>query len=354
MTLLAPPVPVLFEATWFDGVSAVAHPVLVGLSGRTLTVRDAHGRLLAREALAVVRMSDPYRHAPRLLALPGGATVEIADGAAFSRAAGRYGRPRGIAARIERQPWFGVGGLLVVLAVAILAYTHGIPFLAKVIAHALPQSIERKAGDELLRTLEGRQFGPTKLDEDRRRAIEARFAEAARRVAPDVAWRLEFRQAPGPGSVNAFALPGGTIVLLDGLVEKADDDQLLAVLGHELGHVAGRHVMRNIVQAVGVGLFAGLVWGDFAGVAANVPAALAVLDYSRDFEIEADDFAARFLEASGLTVEPYLRFLDVIASLEGRRMGFEMPEFTSTHPDTRWRAERLRKRLESTGGARRP
>ena len=100
-------------------------------------------------------------------------------------------------------------------------------------------------------------------------------------AAPGVDVRVEFRA----GEVNAFALPGGIIVVFDELVELAgDDERVLGVLGHELGHVVHRHSTRQLIQALGIAALAGVVWGDFSSVASNVPLILGVMRYGRAFE----------------------------------------------------------------------
>ncbi|MFN7433252.1 MAG: M48 family metallopeptidase [Betaproteobacteria bacterium] len=173
--------------------------------------------------------------------------------------------------------------------------------------------------------------------------MEQRFAQAAARFAPEVRYQLLFRRAEGPAGVNAFALPGGTIVLLDGLVQMLGDpavadDRILAVLGHELGHVARRHVLRRLLQTAAVSLAATVLWGDTAGLAANVPVLLSALSYSRDMEREADDFALAFLRANGMTPAPLIGLFQELEKLEGkdRRTGF-----LSTHPALGERSRRL-------------
>ena len=160
---------------------------------------------------------------------------------------------------------------------------------------------------------------------------------------PDVAYRLEFRSAEGPVGANALALPGGTIVLLDGLVAMThDDDALIGVLSHELGHVAGKHSLRQLLQSVGVGALAGLLWGDFSSVIANVPLTFGVLHYSRAFEREADEFALRVLRDNGISTHPLDDFFGEMDRRDREKGRAAPPAFLSTHPPTDERRQRLR------------
>ncbi len=98
-------------------------------------------------------------------------------------------------------------------------------------------------------------------------------------------------------SANAFALPDGLIVATDALVLNLNNDELEAVLAHEIGHVNERHGMRSFIQSTALGLFLILI-GDVSGFAA-IPLALTQSRYSRKAEQEADCFAARYLKQKG-------------------------------------------------------
>ncbi len=155
------------------------------------------------------------------------------------------------------------------------AYFAGVPAAAAWLAPRLPDGLEQRIGTEVLRELDSRMFTPSTLPDERRAAIVQRFAGMASAAAPQTSYRLEFRHLDGKRGVNAMALPGGTMIVLDGLVELVrDDDALMGVLAHELGHVAHQHSLRSLLQAMGVGALAGVVWGDFSSVVANVPARL--------------------------------------------------------------------------------
>jgi Zn-dependent protease with chaperone function len=338
-----------FAASLFDGTSPVARSVQLDVLGRELLLWSADETeprtLLGRAHVNAVRVSEPLAHAPRLLLWPDGKTVEVPTAPALTAALGEVGAPPSLVVRLQRAWPLTVAALGVLLVLLVVAYQHGIPLLARWAAFAVPAGVEQRIGAKLLQVLDERHFQPSEVAAFKRNQFAARFAVAAERAAPGVAYRLEFRASQGGSGFNAFALPGGTIVLLDGLVERADVTQIIGVLGHELGHVAHKHSLRNVLQAAGVGALAGLIWGDFAGVASNVPLALGVLSYSRDFEREADDFAVELLAANELPVQPLIDFFGLVSTIE---RGISVPNFLSSHPSTPERIERLKRGRKGT------
>jgi predicted Zn-dependent protease len=351
-----------FDALYFDGKQPLAQPVTVDVLGSQLLVWTAQRRLLHRVAVAQATLSEPFAHAPRLIDLGGGARVQVADSAGITAALGHAGWPPPLVARLQQRWPVALLALATLLALLAFGYLRGLPAAARWAAFALPPQIEQQLGDQVLELLDAQQLRPSQLDPAHQQRLRQRFAEMAQRAAPGVAHRLEFRtietpaneqtpregRDPSPRGINAFALPGGTIVMLDGLVLAAPgDDEVLAVLGHELGHVAHKHGMTHLIRAVGIGSVASLLWGDFAGAAANAPVLLGVLKYSRDAEREADAFAVDFLRASGLGVEPLLGFFDFVDKLQ-KKHGGAPPDFLSTHPATPERIERLRAERAAT------
>jgi Zn-dependent protease with chaperone function len=120
------------------------------------------------------------------------------------------------------------------------------------------------------------------------------------------AYRLEFRSGMG---ANAFALPGGTIVMTDGIVRQAKvfgmpDDALLGVLAHEMGHVAQRHTSRAVLQQGVLQTGMSLALGDVSGIFASSATLLTGLAYSRAHEVEADCFAIALMRHLGKSTKP--------------------------------------------------
>jgi predicted Zn-dependent protease len=144
--------------------------------------------------------------------------------------------------------------------------------------------------------------------------------------------------------VNAFALPGGEVFVLTGLLKRVgDDDGLLrAVLAHELGHAVLRHGVRSIARNAAFGIMLSFIVGDLDGTTATIIGGASQLDtlhYSRWMESEADEFGAELLKRSGHDPLDLARFLETLESAP-------VPELLSTHPDSKQRAKAIRERAK--------
>jgi Zn-dependent protease with chaperone function len=130
-------------------------------------------------------------------------------------------------------------------------------------------------------------------------------------------------------------------VVTDALVELThSDEEVLGVLTHELGHLHERHALRGLIQASVVGMLVAVWLGDVSTLATALPAFVLQAKYSRDFEREADEYAAAVLAANGLDTRA---LADVLARLERSAGGPGAPAglaaYLSSHPAT---AERIR------------
>jgi predicted Zn-dependent protease len=236
--------------------------------------------------------------------------------------------------------------LVFVIAALLLAgwgLLRGAGCAAEGIAGELPPSVDASIGKAAASSVAG-QFGEvdaTPEDDARARRL---FDEVVAALTPDERARLEALELHVLGSeqVNAFALPGGQVFVLTGLLRRAgdDDDVVRGVLAHELGHAVRRHGLRSIAREQAVGIALGLFFGgDDARIAALVQGAssLSSLAYSRSMEDEADAFAVELLARTGHDPSGLARFLEGLESQPG-------PELLSTHPDSAERARAVRER----------
>src|SRR5262249_35099226 len=107
---------------------------------------------------------------------------------------------------------------------------------------------------------------------------------------------------------NAYALPGGKVYLLDGLLQKAESpDEIAGVLAHELGHVHHRDSLRKIIQTGGTSFLIGLLFGDITGGSAVLFVGRSLFDasYSREQERDADAFAVGVMQKLGRSPKPF-------------------------------------------------
>jgi Zn-dependent protease with chaperone function len=112
--------------------------------------------------------------------------------------------------------------------------------------------------------------------------------------------------------VNACALPGGTVYLLDGLIQRARNvDEVAGVMAHELGHAQNRDGLRKIIQTGGSSFLIGLLFGDVTGGSTVLFTARSIVDasYSREAETRADGFTVKAMHGLGRSPRPMGEFL---------------------------------------------
>lgn len=142
--------------------------------------------------------------------------------------------------------------------------------------------------------------------------------------------------------VNAFAFPGGYIVVTSGLIRNSEKpEEVAAVLAHELTHVLERHGMRKLVRQAGLGLLIGIVFGDVSALSQlmELSSHLDSLSFDRSQENDADDGGIRILQAAGISPQHLAAFFNKIKALDS--MTGDIPEIFRTHPLTDERIKRV-------------
>jgi Zn-dependent protease with chaperone function len=230
-------------------------------------------------------------------------------------------------------------GVVVLLAVAL--YHYGVPFVARVAAEQIPTSALAAVSRDVVDALDGATFLPSALPQERQRRLTRDFNRLVTRSEHQ--YTLLFRRSAAIGP-NAMALPSGTIVVTDELVALARDDrELLGVLAHEAGHVERRHGLRLMLQHSALGLLAAWLAGDVTSLLGAAPAMLLQAKYSRDFERDADAYAADLLRAHGISPA---RLADLLERMEQVHPGSSsvVVAYVSSHPATPERLAYLRAR----------
>jgi len=159
----------------------------------------------------------------------------------------------------------------------------------------------------------------------------------------DFAYRFKAVQ---DNTVNAFAIPGGSVYIHTGLIKSAKNEHELAgVVAHEVNHVVARHGTRQMTQQYGYALVLQLVLGDNPGLIAQMATSLfgqaGSMAYSRGMESQADVLAVETMAKSGYDPNGMATFLGTLKGLQQESPG-KIAKFFSSHPDTGDRVQQVR------------
>ncbi len=245
--------------------------------------------------------------------------------------------------RDKRRRNLEILGLVALLVLVVLGARACLGYSADLLARNLPYSIDAKIGETAAEQMRAQYNLGKQPSEAQKERVQRIFDELLDSLAPA---DREVLSQPRVTVVvddtpNAFALPGGEVFVLTGLLDRVGDDdaQLRGVLAHELGHAVKRHGLRNLARSAALGIVLSLVLGtdDFMTTLIAGAAHLDSLSYSRGMESEADAFGTELMLKTGHDVEGLARFLESL----GRQ---PVPELLSTHPDPAERAEEIRAR----------
>ncbi|MDX5445868.1 MAG: M48 family metallopeptidase [Zoogloeaceae bacterium] len=329
------------EGHFSNGRQARADAALLRLEAGRLRVESVDGRaLIEPERAGEVKVSARLGRTPRHVTFRDGSCFSTDDNDGIDAMLGLRSRSgQGLVDRLESHWRFVAASVVATVAAVLIGVFWGVPAAARHVAFQLPASVGQEAERVAFEMLDRGAFEASRLDRAEQARLQALFAPVIERHAADLGIRVHFRDASKSFGANALALPGGSVVMTDQLVELArHDEELIAILAHEIGHIAERHALRRTVQTSALSLFALLVFGDVSSVpalAASIPVILTEMGYSRDFEREADLFAIRALHDSGI---PPQRLGDILSRLDPEHSG---SSYLSTHPPTPERIEMI-------------
>jgi metalloendopeptidase OMA1, mitochondrial len=222
---------------------------------------------------------------------------------------------------------------------AIVAACQQAPVTGRQQFILLPESQDAQMG------LQAYQEIKQESEISRNSELNRRVQRVGRRIAevsPHPEWDWEFTLFEND-EPNAFALPGGKVGVNTGLFRVAkNDDQLAAVMGHEVAHAIARHGAERmsqglLAQGLGAGAVLGGVNPQIVDVAAQAATLGVILPYSRTQESEADHIGLLYMAEAGYDPREAVELWRNFEALGGERP----PEFLSTHPSEGTRIERL-------------
>jgi Zn-dependent protease with chaperone function len=331
--------PVRWKAVFFDGRSAVRHDVSVGIEAQDLVIDGYGAGPVIWDAAKLVSHAPPRAGSRVVLSsrdMPD-TRLEVIDDA-FRRSILALAPHLTITAARGRRfrIWLGAG--LVAALGLVVVYLY-LPVASGVLAPLVPWSWQDKMGTALEAQLT-RKGG---LCDDKR----------ARTLLGGLVDRFEIRRDPSQPLqikiwrtklVNAFALPGGRVIVSTGLIGDAQGaDELAGVIAHELGHVVKRHPTQQMIRVFGLLPIISVFFGQSSGFAkqlSELGALLVILRYTRDAEREADTEARRLMARAHVDPGGLKRFFERQVEKQGKRTATGL-SFLSTHPALKKRISRL-------------
>ncbi|MFT7625347.1 MAG: putative Zn-dependent protease [Myxococcota bacterium] len=238
-----------------------------------------------------------------------------------------------------KEDWKKTAGLVLILAAVGWGLLFGGRWLAGEAVGWLPYDLDRGLGEA----------AADSMVEDSEVCTNPELLEAVGSIVAQLESGLDDEYKPlkvhvvQDEAINAFCLPGGYIFVLTGILDEIErPEELIGVLGHEIGHAVHRHGMKRIAKSV---WFQFLI-SQFSGgldIGGSVILNMLTMSFDRDQERQSDTYGLELMNRVGYSARGFPDFFD-------RLPDHGVPEWLSTHPDPGDRAEELRKQIEALSG----
>ena len=226
--------------------------------------------------------------------------------------------------------------------IGLSAYFWAIPRVASIAAGSVPASVEERLGASFVSEL-GAVYKECAA-EAAQGPID-RIVGTLSSALPDNPYRFKVHIFKN-SSINAFAAPGGHIVVLTGLIEASKTpEELAGVIAHEMQHILKRHATKRMFEEMSAGVLFSFIFGDAKGASGALRAA-GGLRYSRMLEEEADRGGAELLVNAGVNPEGMISFFENLRRGGDGAGDMEFLRYISTHPLTKERIEYIRAHIE--------
>jgi predicted Zn-dependent protease len=230
--------------------------------------------------------------------------------------------------------------LLVMVLFSVWYGVHyGLPKLAQKVTNSIPIETIIEQGQLAYEEMEEDHFTESKLDAESQALIHQRFKEVIPKDSNEFSYRLHIKKSDSIGA-NAFAFPSGDIVITDALINLTEhEDEVVAILLHEIGHVEKKHAVKSLVQASALLLVVIAVSGDIASTSTlliGIPALMLNSSYSREMESEADQYA--LLEMKNRNLDP-AHFINILQRLRKQTENQAEDGYFNSHPNIEDRIE---------------
>jgi len=346
------------SATWFAASSSKARSALLSFSTDELLVSETEDMVLANDgtvafelaennltvtySLHELRLSPPLAKLPREITLPDGGKLivdNVHDINRFFLNRRRYL----LLDQLERNKKAWLLALILVPLSLVWLIKVVIPAGAKMVTPLIPQTVVEQIDKQVLTLLDKTSLDESTVAEQEQKSIQLMWQSLLTDLHYNSTdFSLNFRKSEFYGA-NAFALPGGTVVVTDELLTllKQQPNALKAVLLHEMGHVIHQHGLQMIAESAGTTLLMTYFFGDLDGGAEFFTGtALTIVQnqFSQSLESEADDYALLQLKQLNL---PTSSLGEALSSLsKGSKEYALFEKYFSSHPSIKQRVEK--------------
>lgn len=235
-----------------------------------------------------------------------------------------------------------VGALAAMVGVVLGFYFLVLPFLVDVTVDLIPTQTEAKLGRQMADSwLTGTDV---KIDKERTELVNQFYHHLNTNSSYDIRISVVDNEVK-----NAFALPGGQIVIFTGLLnEMKTYPELVALLGHEAGHIENRHTLKSMIKNLALYLCVSIIFQDLNGIMAVLvdnAASLQRLSYSRSLEAESDEFGLQLMLRNHIDPKGMKLLFERLKDGNSKVENLEIPEFLTTHPSIDSRISELENKL---------
>ncbi len=332
------------EAYYYDGKSSQRLAVTVNfhLSGQVII----EGESIRHEShMEDIDIAPRLGNTPRSLFLKNGIKLETTDNDAMDKVEHYFSQNiyHAVLHKLEKNYHYVTVSVLLTICFIWITIEFGLPYTAKKVAENMPMKIERQIGQQGLEALDDWLLSDSQISQQQQQHLINRFQTLLIEIQPHYSYQLEIRHSKKLGA-NALALPGGIIIVTDSLIKLAEnDEQILAVLAHEMGHIEFQHGLRSLLQNSFSALFMAAVLGDISSISSlsvTLPTALLESRYSRKFELQADQYASQLLAQQNIAIG---QFISILSRLQNEHRDEDEFDYLSSHPAMNKRINKLQK-----------
>lgn len=289
----------IIQGKWHNQGSAAQLTAVLHIEDDDYLLEIEDGRTYSGE-LQVLQVSDRLGNVERKITFEDGSIFASQNNDAIDGLFKEHNKANGFIHTIESHIGLVAIALLLTVTFAFSFFKWGVPWASTKIAHALPQKTNELIAGQTLKFLDKYIFEETKLDTEKIEQIRKHFRFTLIPLDEknnSINYKLHFREWNDgeKGIANALALPSGDIILTDEFVKLSENqDEIDAVLLHEMGHVVRRHTLEMVIETAFVTTAVMMVTGDNNGLAdmgTGLGSLLVSTNYSRNHETEADLYA---------------------------------------------------------------